>query len=669
MQLVKLALFAGVAASSVTPVQKVIQLMDGMLAKGKADKAEEGVIYKEYSDWVHDQARDTSMEIKDLKAKIEKLSAIRDKADADADAFTTELASLNKALAGFESELAAATKLRGEEKEAFVVNQKDLSESVDALDRAIMVMKKRDYDIEANSFLQKLAVAVPKAAPELTAFLQDKAAQPQAKEYSYEFQSGGIVELLKKLNKKFSKELYDAQTAEANSVHNYQLMKMNLDDEIAGAKASIEDRTQKKSEAQATSAGARRQLADSNSNLAASQKYLADVKTTFTLKTNAYETNQVVRSEEIEALTTAIEIISGGAVSGAADKHLPSFAQTAQKKAISFLQIREKTMTRAKALNVIKQVSQMLQDRNASEFGNKSKFLSLAAFQMLSNANSASGTKGPFDKVIGLIEDMLTRLQEEAAGEAEHKKFCDEELKGNKLNREKLTSSVDSYTAKKNQLAATVAQLATEIANLEAAEAALNKAMGEATEQRNKEHAKNTATVADAKAAQEALSQALGVLREFYNKNGGDVALVQQVPEMKAYAGQQAAKGGVVGMLEVIQSDFARLEADTTATENQAQQEYDQFMTDATADAKAKHQDAFDKKLLKDQTEHKHHMTVKDLTTTQSELDAALNYQEQLRNACTVQKVSYEERVKMREEEIASLREALQILEDSTADI
>merc|ERR1719152_838742 len=119
---------------------------------------------------------------------------------------------------------------------------------------------------------------------------------------------------------------------------------------------------------------------------------------------------------------------------------------------------------------------------------------------------------------------------------------------------------------------------------------------------------------------------------------------------MKLYSGQQAAKGGVVGMLEVIQSDFARLEADTSATETQSQQEYDQFMTDGKADAKAKHQDSFDKKLEKDRQEE--------------ELHAALDYHEQLKGACIVQKVSYEERVKMREEEIASLREALSILEE-----
>ena len=45
-------LLVSVNAAEVTPVQKVIQLMEGMLAKGKADKAEEAKIYKEYSDWV-----------------------------------------------------------------------------------------------------------------------------------------------------------------------------------------------------------------------------------------------------------------------------------------------------------------------------------------------------------------------------------------------------------------------------------------------------------------------------------------------------------------------------------------------------------------------------------------------------------------------------------------
>ena len=41
----------------------------------------------------------------------------------------------------------------------------------------------------------------------------------------------------------------------------------------------------------------------------------------------------------------------------------------------------------------------------------------------------------------------------------------------------------------------------------------------------------------------------------------------------KAYTGMGAEGGGVVGMLEVIESDFARLESDTKASEASAQKE------------------------------------------------------------------------------------------------
>merc|ERR1719456_2143961 len=130
---------------------------------------------------------------------------------------------------------------------------------------------------------------------------------------------------------------------------------------------------------------------------------------------------------------------------------------------------------------------------------------------------------------------------------------------------------VEQLTAESEELGAVIAKLGEEIQVLIEEQAALQKAMKEATEVRAKEKEKNEQTIADAKAAQEAVGQALAVLKEFYAKAGGEEALLQQVPEMKAYKGQQGAKKGVVGMLEVIESDFARLEAETTAEENEAQ--------------------------------------------------------------------------------------------------
>jgi len=55
--------------------------------------------------------------------------------------------------------------------------------------------------------------------------------------------------------------------------------------------------------------------------------------------------------------------------------------------------------------------------------------------------------------------------------------------------------------------------------------------------------------------------------------------------------------------------------------------------------------------------------TEKDLSSTQTELDAAMQYYEKLKPSCVDSGLSYQERVGRREEEIQSLKEALRILE------
>merc|ERR1719446_56712 len=104
--------------------------------------------------------------------------------------------------------------------------------------------------------------------------------------------------------------------------------------------------------------------------------------------------------------------------------------------------------------------------------------------------------------------------------------------------------------------------------------------MAKATKLRQEEKAKNTETISDAEEAQTAVAQALTVLKEFYAKAGEATALLQAEPEIfdKPYKGMGAEGGGVVGMLEVIESDFARLESDTKAAEATSQKEYDEFM-------------------------------------------------------------------------------------------
>merc|ERR1719461_504192 len=216
-------------------------------------------------------------------------------------------------------------------------------------------------------------------------------------------------------------------------------------------------------------------------------------------------------------------------------------------------------------------------------------YLNEQARRLNSRVLSALATRvadDPFVKVKKMIKDLLVRLMEEANEEAEHKGWCDTELATNEATRKEKTEAVEILHAQIDELQASIAKLTEDITEWTKAIAELDKAMAKATDLRQKEKAENEQTVADAEAAQTAVAQALTVLKEFYSKAGEATALVQQQPEApeifdSPYKGMQSENGGVVGMLEVIESDFSRLEADTKASEATAQKEYDSFMTDS----------------------------------------------------------------------------------------
>merc|ERR1719230_1082647 len=269
----------------------------------------------------------------------------------------------------------------------------------------------------------------------------------------------------------------------------------------------------------------------------------------------------------------------------------------------------------------------------------------------------------PFKKVKKMIKDLIVRLMEEANEEAEHKGWCDTELSTNEQTRKEKTEAVETLHAEIDELEASIAKLTEDITELTAAVAELDSAMAKATELRQQEKTKNTETISDSQEAQTAVAQALTVLKEFYAKAAEATAFVPQ-PEIfdAPYKGMNAEGGGVVGMLEVIESDFARLEAETSSSEATAQKTYDGFMTDSKVDKAQKTTDSEHKAAKKQDQEQA--LTVKnsDLEGTQKELDAALAYYDKLKPSCVDSGVSYEDRVGRRKEEIESLQEALKIL-------
>merc|ERR1719379_186412 len=78
--------------SAVTPVQKVIQLMNGMMAKGKAEKQAEQVQYAAYKQWCDDTVRQKTAAIAEANEMIEVLKADIEKYTAEAEKLSKQIA-------------------------------------------------------------------------------------------------------------------------------------------------------------------------------------------------------------------------------------------------------------------------------------------------------------------------------------------------------------------------------------------------------------------------------------------------------------------------------------------------------------------------------------------------------------------------------------------------
>merc|ERR1719392_485428 len=205
-------------------------------------------------------------------------------------------------------------------------------------------------------------------------------------------------------------------------------------------------------------------------------------------KSSDFAARQQLRAEEIAAVEKAIEILSSGAVSGAAEKHLPTLMQTKS----SFAQLR----------SVAQNPNQM---RVAA-------YLKGQASRINSRVLSALAMRvaeDPFKKVKKMIKDLIVKLMEEANEEAEHKGWCDTELSTNEQTRKEKTAGVETLNAEIDELEASIAKLTEEITSLTKGVADLDAAMAESTSIREAEKSKNTQTIADAQAAQTAVAQAL----------------------------------------------------------------------------------------------------------------------------------------------------------------
>merc|ERR1719507_2248496 len=537
---------------------------------------------------------------------------------------------------------------------------------IDTLERAINIISKEmaknpaaltQIDTSSTARLVQTLGAVIDAAglagadkQKLVALVQSQSSddqEPGAPESAvYKSHSSGILDVLEDMKEKAEGSLSDLRKRKTNSKHNFDMLKQSLEDQMAADTKDMEDEKAARAEATEGKATAEGDLAETVKLLANTKDDLATASATCMQVAADHQATVTARNEELKAIATAKEILEK-TTSGAA-------SQTYSMLQVARLQSRADLA----GLEVVQLVKQLAKKHHSSALAQ------LASRMTAAIRFGAANGEDPFAKVKGLIESMIAKLEAEAKAEATEKAYCDEEMAKTEAKRGELMDDVSKLSAKIDQATSKSATLSVDIKQLEAELAELMKSQAEMDTIRQEEHAAFLQAKDDLTVGLSGVRQALSVLRDYY---ASDAALVQQ-PAMPALHTKASGAGtSIIGILEVVESDFATGLAKEETQEEDAQALYDETtqknkVTKTMKDQDVKYKTAEVKSLAKAIAD----MSA-DKETLGTELAAVNEYYAKLKDRCIAKPETYEERKARREAEINGLKEALQVLETETA--
>jgi len=635
-----------VASVKVSPVQKVIELLDDLKAKVSADLSAEETQMDEYSKWCDEEANQKEDAITSGKRTINDLAASIQDADARIAELSSEIEELAGRISTAEKDLSSATGIRENENGAFVKTEKELTDTVDSLSRATAVLSRGQTFLQSSgkaelakytnglkaivqaSWVNSKQKAVVQSLIQSTSEDgdEDLVMQPQATAASYTSQGGGILDTLKDMQEKAEGSLSDARKGEMEKQHAYNMLKQSLETELKTMKKRFNEASTEKAGTEEARNKAQEKKTETEKTVAADTAYLSELNTSCAAKAQEWSERQKTAAEELATIEKAKEILSEGVT--------------------AFLEVKTKTKRDDSRRNqVVALLRKLAREHRVYSFS-----------QLASAASSDT-----FGKVKGLIESMINRLEEEAAQEADAKAFCDTETSKSKAKQADLTAKMDMHAVRIEKATAGIEELNVQTKKLQEEIAAMDAAQAEATKLRQDEHAAYEKASSDFKQSATAVANAMSVLQEYYASGSFAQVKVLQAPEFGGAKTDVA--GTIVEMLEVAESDFTRLLAEAEASESAAQTAYDKLVQDnavarAASTTEVQGNEAEVKQLNTALLNYK-----EDHETTGKELDAVLKYLDELKPQCETKVMTYAERKAAREQEIEGLKEALTILE------
>jgi len=447
------------------------------------------------------------------------------------------------------------------------------------------------------------------------------------------------------LKKKAEKALQDLRDGEVNAQQAYTMNDQALKDQIMLAKSKEEDCKKDKLELAQEKEEAIGELAQVAETKKADEAYLEKLVNECTVSGHAWAVRQAEAKAEMAAISKAKEILA------------------------SRVTVLVQKVQTTKRINLGDSPVDLQSARLRQTLINHFKGLGkrLKSVSMLNLVSVASAQ--PFDKVKGLLTDLIGKLEKEAEEAANTHAFCEEEKKKNNAGIKKNSDKIDQLDARLDKAKSKVAKLSQDIERLTAEVADIDKSQAEATSIREEEKAVFEKANADFTEAADAVTDAIDALKDYYGDVGAAfIQTAQRQPQAgPALGGAKKDSGSVIiGMLETMGQEFAKTAADLQATEHEAITAYETLSQENKVSKGAKEAEIKGAKAEIATLEVTIGHFTEDHDMTSKELAAIHEYVLSLKPTCYGRVVSFEERQAKREAEIEGCKEALAILEESS---
>jgi len=645
-------------SSEGSPVEKIVDLLSGVLSRTQADGKAEQQIYDKFACWCETTVKRKAGAITQGQIDMRKLGQQILTLKGKIATLTTEIEELEAAIKKNIKEQEEATSLRSRENADFVAEATETKEAIAAMQQAITVLGEgtslMQLPAKSRILVQGVLDSLPaggKVQPEHLALLSEfSTTRTQGK---YAPQSATIQGILSDMYSTFANDLEEAIRDEASANRKFEDYIYTKQVELDDFRATKQQKEENKAEAETMLADTTQAFDDTVRQKDEDIEFFDQTKKDCSAKNEEWVVRKEMRESEIEGIEKALEILTS-------DDARDLFAKAIKPgKETFFLQLESDDSMSASVRNAY-----MLLKHQAS----KSHSLRLAQLAV----SIRSSKSGHFDKVMAEIEEVIQMLRDEGKADIEKRDECKAKFQSIESTVSDLTWKVsvnDKNIDKLEKLIALreedKAKTISEIEDVAAQMEGMEK-------QRKEEHDEYNVAKNDDKAAIELLEKARDVLAKYYKENkiemlqaGPDFAVSQDQAPEATFSSKGSRKGeskGIVSLMNMLIEDLEDEIKNGTKDEVDAQLEFEKAMEVAKKlkDSLEEKKTNLEETIAKREEEKVEEHRLKGINL--NDKTAELDYKAQIKPDCDWIISSFEARAKAREGEMNGLQSAKEYL-------